>query len=177
MSAHFRTMVHPLLFYAVAGLTIVGALGVTFARDPVYAVLSLVVALFGLSALFVGLGAYFVAVIQVLVYAGAVLILFLFVVMLLDMAPERLLQTRDRTLTFFGVGFALIFLAQLTVITTTFLPRPSAPGIAAPAPVPGTTAEVGRLLFTTYALPFEVASLILLVGIIGAVALAKKRST
>lgn len=161
-------MVHPLLFYTVAGLTIVGALGVTLARNPVYAVLSLVATLFGLSALFVGLGAYFVAVIQVLVYAGAVLILFLFVVMLLDMEPERLLQTRSRKLTVLGAGFALFFLGQLAVVSAGFLRKPAEPAA-------GTTAEIGRLLFTTYALPFEVASLILLVGIIGAVALAKKR--
>lgn len=167
-------MVHPLLFYAVAGLTIVGALGVIVARDPVYAVLSLAVTLFGLSALFVGLGAYFVAVIQILVYAGAVLILFLFVVMLVEMEPERLLQTRNRMLTLLGTGFGLFFLAQLAVVTTTLL-REASPAAPVPA-VAGTTAAVGQLLFTTYALPFEAASLILLVGIIGAVALAKKKS-
>ena len=165
-------MVHPLLFYTVAGLTIVGALGVTLARNPVYAVLSLVVTLFGLSALFVGLEAYFVAMVQVLVYAGAVLILFLFVVMLLDMEPEHLLQTRSRRLTSLGAGFALFFLGQIAIITAAMVRVPAAPA-GAPA---GTAAAMGQLLFTTYALPFEVASLILLVGIIGAVALAKKKS-
>lgn len=166
-------MVHPLLFYFVAGLTIVGALGVAAARNPVYAVLSLVVTLFGLSALFVGLEAHFVAVVQILVYAGAVLILFLFVVMLLDMAPEKILQARTKSLTFLGVCFALFFLGQITVITTTLLRKPA----VMEAGQTGTTAAVGKLLFTTYALPFEVASLILLVGIIGAVALAKKRAS
>ena len=164
-------MVHPLLFYVVAGLTIVGALGVTTARNPVYAVLSLVITLFGLSALFVGLEAHFVAVVQILVYAGAVLILFLFVVMLLDMAPEKLLQARTKSLAFLGACFGLFFLSQITVISATLVH--AAPGAA----VPGTAAAVGRLLFTTYALPFEVASLILLVGIIGAVALAKKKTS
>ena len=164
-------MVHPALFYPLAGGMVGGALGVVFARSPVYAVLSLVVTLFSMSALFICLQAYFVAAIQVLVYAGAVLVLFLFVVMLLEMAPEALFRARPLATPLAGILFSLLFLWQVAKVLPDFAIGKTAVAIPAAA---GTTAAVGRLLFTTYALPFEVASLLLLVGIIGAVVLAKK---
>ena len=163
-------MLDPLLFYALSAVTTLGALGVLLARHPVYAVLSLVVSLFGLSALFVALQAFFVAVIQVLVYAGAILVLFLFVVMLLDMEPESLSLSMRRTLRWTGTALGLFFLWQvIQIFQAGDLPAPAAFGAS------GTTAAVGTLLFTTYALPFEVASLLLLVGIIGAIVLAKRK--
>lgn len=162
-------MLDPLLFYALSAVTTLGALGVLLARHPVYAVLSLVVSLFGLSALFVALGAFFVAVIQVLVYAGAILVLFLFVVMLLD-PPESLSLAMRGTLRWTGTALGLFFLWQVVrILQAGNLPVPASFGAS------GTTAAVGTLLFTTYALPFEVASLILLVGIIGAIVLAKRK--
>mgnify|MGYP001600824324 FL=1 len=164
-------MMHPLLFYTLSALTVAGALGVLLASHPVYAVLSLVLALFGLSALFVALGAYFLAVIQILVYAGAILVLFLFVVRLMDMEPEKLSLAMRRTLPLSGTAFGLLFLWQAVRISVQMIPAtPFQPSVTA-----GTTSAVGNLLFTTYALPFEVASILLLVGIIGAVVLAKKR--
>ena len=165
-------MVHPLVFYILSALMVVGALGVILARIPIYSVLSLVITLFGMSTLFVALGAYFVAAIQVLVYVGAVLVLFLFVVMLLDMAPETLLRVRSRMMLPAGITFGGIFLWQLIRVTTLLANGRELPGRE---PIAGTTAAVGKLLFTTYALPFEAASMLLLVGIIGAIVLAKKK--
>ena len=165
-------MVHPILFTCLSIMICAGALGVLLARSPVYAVLSLVIALFGLSALFVTLGAPFVAVIQILVYAGAILVLFLFVVMLSDMAPEALLQIRVGTLRVIGPLFGLFFLWQLSRVVPTLVSTASA---VKTAPVEGTTAIIGKSLFTTYALPFEVASLLLLAGIIGAIVLVKRK--
>ena len=161
-------MIHPALFYIVSGLITASALGVILARRPIYAVLSLVLVLFGLSTLFVCLHAFFVAAIQIVVYAGAVLVLFLFVVMLLDMAPEALLRARNKTMVVTGILLGLFFLWQLATVAKTL---PASAG----KPLPGTTEAIGRLLFTTYALPFEAASLLLLVGIIGAIVLAKKQ--
>ena len=161
-------MIHPALFYIVSALIVASALGVLLARRPIYAVLSLVLVLFGLSALFVCLHAFFVAAIQIVVYAGAVLVLFLFVVMLLDMAPERVLRDRNKTLMGAGLLAGLFFLWQLAGVVKALPP-------AAGKPLPGTTAAIGQLLFTTYALPFEAASLLLLVGILGAIVLAKKK--
>jgi NADH-quinone oxidoreductase subunit J len=166
-------MINPILFYSLSTLICLGALGVVLARNPVYAVLSLVVSLFALSALFVALEAYFVAVIQILVYAGAVLVLFLFVLMLLDIAPDKVLRTRTRTFrvagTLLGLGFLLQVSRIISESLTSKLPLPET-GLV------GTTATIGKSLFTTYALPFEVASLLLLAGIVGAIVLAKREA-
>jgi len=168
----FRSpMDHPFFFYSLSILMIASALGVILARNPIYAVLSLVGTLFTLSGLFILLKAYFVAIVQLTIYAGAILILFLFVVMLLDLAPETLSRVKGRTFRFFGVIFGFLFFWQLMVAFRAILadsPNPM-------SPLAGTTAAVGKLLFTTYALPFEIASVLILVGIIGAVVLAKKK--
>lgn len=172
-------MIHPALFYPVSILCVAGALGVVLARHPVYAVLSLGVTLFGLSSLFIALQATFVAMIQILVYAGAILVLFLFVVMLLDLGPEALGRARTRTLGIGGVVVAFLFLRQFVRVARTSSFAPAAaptPGLPAAGSVAGTTAAVGQELFTTYALPFEVASFILLAGIVGAIVLAKKKA-
>ncbi len=171
MKPFFHAMVHPGLFYILSALSVAGALGIILARHPVYAVLSLVVTLFGLSALFAALHAPFVAMIQILVYAGAVLILFLFVVMLLDITPETLLRSRSWTSVLAGGALALFFLFQLAQV---LCPTVSSFPAAKNGPM-GTTAVIGESLFTTYALPFEVASFLLLAGIIGAIVLAKKK--
>ncbi|MBI1953418.1 MAG: NADH-quinone oxidoreductase subunit J [Candidatus Omnitrophica bacterium] len=162
-------MESPILFYGLAFVTLLGALGVLLARHPVYAVLSLVAALFGLSGLFVLLGAFFVAAIQILVYAGAILVLFLFVVMLLDLRPDELSRLRSATWRGAALGLGGLLFWQTARVART-LPIP-----AGVQPVEGTVVAVGKLLFTTYALPFEAASLLLLVGVIGAVVLAKKK--
>ena len=164
-------MMHPVLFYIFSVVSVAGALGVVLARHPVYSVLSLVVALFALSALFVALQAYFVALIQVLVYAGAILVLFLFVVMLLDVAPETLSRVRSRSSTVMGSALAGLFLVHIARVVC---PSVSTFPVRETGPV-GTAAAIGASLFTTYALPLEVASFLLLVGIIGAIVLAKKK--
>ena len=165
-------MMQTILFYILAALAIAGALGVVLARNPVYAVLSLVATMFAISGIFVVLQAYFVAVIQILVYAGAVLVLFLFVVMLLDMAPETLFRLKGNTLKIGGTLFAGFILWEILMAAglTGVVPGSNGPGTAQ-----GTPAAVGQLLFTRFSLPFEVASLLLLVGIIGAIVLAKKK--
>ncbi|MBI3616463.1 MAG: NADH-quinone oxidoreductase subunit J [Candidatus Omnitrophica bacterium] len=164
-------MNHLFFFYTLAVLLIGSALGIILARNPVYAVLSLVSTLFALSGLFVLLGAYFVAAIQVILYAGAILVLFLFVVMLLDLTPETLFKMKGGTLKLAGTLFGLFFLWQFAQAVRTFTPFPT----STTSSVAGTTAAVGKLLFTTYALPFEVASGLVVVGIIGAIVLAKKK--
>lgn len=166
-------MGHPAVFYGLATVMVASALGVILARHPVYAVLSLVGTILALSGLFVLLQAYFVAVVQVLVYAGAILVLFLFVVMLLDLAPERVFRIQGGTMRPAGAIAGLLFLGQLILATRKGL-TPLVPSAGEISPLPGTTAAVGQQLFTTYALPFEVASLLLLVGIVGAIVLAKQ---
>ena len=164
-------MGQPILFWMLAALSVASALSVILASRPVYAVLGLVGTLFALSVLFATLQATFVAIIQILIYAGAILVLFLFVVMLLDMAPEVTFQRRWGVVGLAALLFGAAFVWELIIAARSFVP--SAAGAA--SPLPGTTGAVGKLLFTTYALPFEVASLLLLVGVIGAVVLAKKK--
>ncbi len=161
-------MIPAVFFWILSAFIVAGALGVALSRHPIYAVLSLVMTLFSLSVLFLFLSAPFVAIIQILVYAGAILVLFLFVVMLLDMAPEAL-RIRGNTLRLLGLLAGTLFLTQIIEACRWWSAAPPASG-----PL-GTTEEIGKLLFTTYALPFEVASLLLLVGIVGAVVLAKKK--
>ncbi len=155
-------------FYTIATLMIASGLAVVLLRHPIHAVLALVACLFTMAGLFVLLSAFFVAVIQILVYAGAVVVLFLFVVMLLDLSPEVIARTKQHTLMALGAGIGVILLIHLVEAT-----KVVSPGLPQ-AQEAGTAANIGQLLFTTYAVPFEMASALILVGIIGAVVLAKK---
>jgi NADH-quinone oxidoreductase subunit J len=129
--------------------------------------------MFCLASLFVMLGAFFVAALQVLLYAGAVLVLFLFVVMLLNLAPEELARLRPFTLRTVGTLTALFFCLNLVQI---LLSRQDGQPLGTlPAPAGGIEA-VGRQLFTTYVLPFELISFLILAALIGAVTLAKQKS-
>ena len=163
-------MAEAFFFYLFGGVLLLAALLVVFSRQPIYSVLSLLVAMFCLAALFVMLGAYFVAAVQILLYGGAVLVLFLFVIMLLNLAPEALARMRPFTLRGIGTVVAILFCAQLVWLFS----RPDTARSFADAPAPsGTVAEVGRLLFTTYLLPSELTSFLILAAIIGAIALAR----
>jgi len=141
-------------------------------RNPVASALSLVVSFLGLSALFMSLDAFFVGIIQVLVYAGAVMVLFLFIIMLLDIRVEE--RRRINWLaTVGGVAVALILLVQIyVVIGHSPSARRTFPALAA-----STTDDVwhiGRLLFTNYNLPFQIIGVLVLVATIGVVLLSRR---
>ena len=160
----------PIAFFIVAALAVASALGVVLNKNPVHGACALVAHLFLLAVFFVGLDAQLVGVLQVIVYAGAVVVLFLFVIMLLN------LQAEVRSM----VGAPLVFAAAACVaaLATLILGGLREPGAAAGTTLPqgyGETQELARVLFTRYALPFELTSLLLLVAIVGAVALARKR--
>ncbi len=159
-----------LLFWTFTSIAVAGAAGVILARNPVNGALSLVGSFFALAGLFLLLEAQLVAAMQVLVYAGAIMVLFLFVIMLLNLGPKDLGASR------FGVGKALGAVAAAA--TTALLLRVVGhldPTKAAVSNDFGTVAGVGRLIYTTYALPFEVVSLLLLTAILAAVVVAKGR--
>ncbi len=161
-----------IFFYVFAGFMLLAALSVVLNRQPIYSVLSLLVVMFCLAALFVMLGAYFVAALQVLLYAGAVLVLFLFVIMLLNLEPESLARMRVFTLRGAGTLTALFLFFCLTRVLRSPGHDLPLPAVAEPG---GTVEAIGRELFTTYLLPFELTSFIILAAIIGAVALAKHK--
>ena len=150
------------------------ALSVAFNRQPIYSVLSLLVVVICLACLFVMLEAYFVAVLQILLYAGAVLVLFLFVFMLLNLSPEALARAKPFTLRTAGtLAAAFLLWCLLRIYLTTEWSGLLPPQAQAPN---GSVESIGRQLFTTYLLPFELTSFIILAAIIGAVTLAKRDS-
>lgn len=156
-------------FYFFATLMILASLAVVLARNPMYNVLALVVAIFSLSSLFVILEAFFVGMILLLVYAGAVLVFFLFVVMCLnltDAALSREQQSRSRLLGFFA---SLMFFISFCLATKSFLIAQS----TGPTNIRGTIEVIGKILFTEYLLPFELTSFLLLIAIFGIVSLAQ----
>jgi NADH-quinone oxidoreductase subunit J len=163
-------MMEAVCFYAFAALMLAAAGSVVFNRQPVYSVLSLLVVMLCLAALFVMLGAYFVAALQVLLYGGAVLVLFLFVIMLLNLEPEALARMRLFTLRGAGTGAALLLLWLLVRV----LRGGRGLALSASPAAEGTVEAIGRQLFTTYLLPFELTSFLILAAIIGAVTLAKR---
>jgi NADH-quinone oxidoreductase subunit J len=162
----------PFLFWLFASLTVIFGAAVVLNRNPVASALSLVVSFLGLSALFMSLDAFFVGIIQVLVYAGAVMVLFLFIIMLLDLRAEE--RRRINWLsTAGGMGVAVILLVQIWLVIGHFqAARQILPSLAEP-----TTDDVwniGGLLFTDYNLPFQVIGVLVLVATVGVVLLSKR---
>jgi NADH-quinone oxidoreductase subunit J len=162
-----------ILFYLFAALTLLcGFLVIAnpFTRNPVTSAMFLVLTIVSMAGLFVLLHAFFLAAVQILVYAGAVMVLFLFVIMLLDLKEEE-----RRRIKLFGLitGSASV-LAVLAMVLKTILVD-SKPGAGLPTPtLEGSTAALGRSLFTNYLLPFEILSLLLLVAMVGVILLSKK---
>ena len=159
----------PLLFLLLAALTVASALTVVVHRNPVRSACALVVTLCLLAVFFLGLDAQLVALLQAIVYAGAIIVLFLFVIMLLNLQVEARAMAGTPL-----VGTAAVGGVALAVLIVTALRRAAPPaGRGVPAGF-GETAALARQLFTVYLVPFELTSLLLLVAIVGAVALAKK---
>jgi NADH-quinone oxidoreductase subunit J len=163
-------------FYTIAAFILGFAVLVVTTRDTVHSVLFLVLDFLFVAALYVLLGAQFVAAIQVLVYAGGIVVLYLFVVMLVNLKrPPEVYEDPNRR-TKLGFWLAAAVLVEVVIIAVYGVARP-APALGAAAlqvPVSGNTEEVGWLLYTHYLIPFEVASMLLLVAMIGAIVLAKR---
>ncbi len=159
------------VFYPLALLTVVGAFAVILAHNPVYAAMSLVATFFGIAGIYVVLSAHLLAALQVIVYAGAIMVLFLFVIMLLSLSEQDLGERRLTLWKVLGGAAACVF-AALAYIVFEGVPQDSAGSLP---PGYGTVAGVGRVLFTQYVLPFEATSILLLVAIVGAVVVAKAK--
>ena len=161
-----------ILFYVFAALTLLCGLLVVanpFSRNPVTSAMFLVLTIISMAGLFVLLHAFFLAAVQVLVYAGAVMVLFLFVIMLLDLKEEE-----RRKVGKLGLIAGLAAVGAIVGIFVRSL-LATQPGRDLPAPtVEGGVIPLGRLLFTNYLLPFEIVSLLLLVAMVGVILLSKK---
>jgi NADH-quinone oxidoreductase subunit J len=164
-------------FYTLAAFILGFAILVVTTKDTVHSVLFLVLDFLFVAALYVMLNAPFLAVIQVLVYAGGIVVLYLFVVMLVNLKrpPEAHRDPNRRTS--LGFGLAAAILLEVGAILAYGYARPATgfPVAAAAAmPVTGNTEQVGWMLYTSYLIPFEIASMLLLVAMIGAIILAKR---
>jgi len=160
-----------ILFYFFAALTLLCALLVVanpFSRSPVVSAMFLVLTVVSLAGLFVLLHAFFLAAVQILVYAGAVMVLFLFVIMLLDLKEEG-----RRRINAFGIIAGLLTVGSVGLVLLSAVGQ-SRPGSQLGQPtLEGLPAPLGKLLFTNYLLPFEILSLLLLVAMVGAIVLTK----
>jgi NADH-quinone oxidoreductase subunit J len=157
------------LFILFGAVAVCGAIMVVTRKHPMASALYLILTLFAVAALFVLRQAHFLAAVQVIVYAGAVVVLFVFVIMLINVPEDRLPVERATTMRVLGVLAAGFFILESAVLAR----RYSMP--AGPAAEVGTVETVGRALFTDYLLAFEITSVLLLAAVIGAIALAKRK--
>ena len=169
------TFLEYVVFFSAAVMILGGAIGVIILKNPVHAALGLVLTLFGVAVQFVAMEAHFLAAVQVIVYAGAIVVLFLFVIMLLGVDREESLGDPLRIQRPLAIALGLIVFALIvglmgnhwaTGASTVTGPLTGGQG--------GNVEHVARALFTTYLWPFELTSALLVVGVVGGVALARR---
>jgi len=166
------------VFIVCGALAILGAIGLILAREPVHSALSLVLVMVALAVLYLMLGAAFIAAIQILVYAGAIMVLFVFVIMLLNAGVE--VRTNVSRIAFWvGLPLAVLFLAEMVYSLSRHYAASGAPASAGAVagPVPASTEELSMKIFTDFVLPFELTSILILIAILGALVLAKKEAS
>ena len=157
------------LFILFGAIAVCGAVMVVTRKHPMASALYLILTLFAVAALFVLRQAHFLAAIQVIIYAGAVVVLFVFVIMLINVPEDRLPVERATTMRVLGVLAAGFFILESAVLARQYvMPK-------GPAAEVGTVEAVGRALFTDYLLAFEITSVLLRAAVIGAIALAKRK--
>ena len=162
-------------FYYMAAASVVSALLAVTRKNPVHSMLWVLALFLHVAGIFLVLGAEFLAAVQVIVYAGAILIFYLFVVMLLDLPDE---EARPRFGSYWplAAGVGLSFAAMAWLAWVGIGVAPAVTKVASKGPAPGNVSAIGVALFGPFALPFEIASLLLLAAIIGTVVLARRRS-
>lgn len=159
------------LFYLFAGLTVISAMLVPLSRNPVHGAMCMILSFVGTAALFALLHSFFLAVLQVLVYAGAVMVLFLFIIMLLNVGRAQALRPSRLAL---GAGTVMLGVLVMSVIR--FVTHPSTgPWAEAGSATPGAVAShLGRELFTKHLLPLEMIGLLLLAAMVGVIFISKR---
>jgi NADH-quinone oxidoreductase subunit J len=157
------------LFFALATIAVAGAISLILQKHPIHSALSLIVVMVSLAGLYLLLGAEFISAVQIIVYAGAIMVLFIFVIMLLN-AGEEERTNFSRMATYVGVPLAVLFAAGLAWWVSH--------GSQALAGLPGevtSTKNLSMLLFREYAFPFEMTSVLILIAILGAIVLAQRQ--
>jgi NADH-quinone oxidoreductase subunit J len=161
-----------LLFILFAGLAVGCAIAVVAQRNPLYSAISLIGVFISLACLYVMLAAPFIAAVQVIVYAGAIMVLVVFVIMLLNVEAEERRRTRVAFLVPAGVALAAVLIAEVSFLIASVETSASTP--TNNLSDVGLTGSIGAALFTTYLLPFEITSILLLMAIVGAMTLARR---
>jgi len=165
-------------FFVLAAIAIISALMVVANTNPVRSALSLVVTFLAVAAFYITLSAQFIAAVQIIVYAGAIMVLFLFVIMLLNLGAPAPVKERGSIQPKIAVGLGIAFMMLLAVA-----PLASLPGVQTPASIKqvqnmGTVESIGKALYSPalpWLFPFEITSILLLVAVIGAIIMAKRR--
>ncbi|HEX4001127.1 MAG TPA: NADH-quinone oxidoreductase subunit J [Candidatus Acidoferrales bacterium] len=160
-----------IVFFFFALLAVAGAVMLILAREPIHSALSLILVMTALATLYLLLGAEFIAAVQIIVYAGAVMVLFVFVIMLLNMGNEE--RTNFSKFAYVGLVAAFVLLLE----AAHWMYRSPLGRVVANGPEPATsfsTVELSKLLFRSYLLPFEATSILILIAILGALVLARK---
>jgi NADH-quinone oxidoreductase subunit J len=159
-------------FLIFAALAVFCAVNLVVQKHPIASALSLIGVMGSLAVLYLQLGGEFIFAAQVIVYAGAIMVLFIFVIMLLNAGAETPTFQVSRFVRYFGIILFFAFLGLISFIIQAMLPKTE--GVVFGAFQGGTALEVGRKLFTSYLLPFEVTSVLILIAIVGAIVLARK---
>jgi NADH-quinone oxidoreductase subunit J len=162
------------IFLALAIIAVVSAVNILIQRHPIYGALSLILTFGALAGIYLQMQAEFIAVMQVVVYTGAIMVLFVFVIMLLNVGAEERSTERLRWVKLFAVPLAIVLIAELGLIVFRSFTSEAIPVGTPSVNVTANTQLIGKLLYTQYALPFEVTSVLLLVAIVGAIVMAKK---
>lgn len=160
-----------ILFFIVALLAVASAFYFVFARNPIYSILSLIVTMFSIAGLYVLLNAQFLGIVQIIVYAGAIMVLFLYILMMLN------LNKADESKKHNALKFIGVFAGGILLVGILGAFRGVKENILAGDQIDytvGLTKNLGRLLFNQYVLPFEFASILILAGIVGAVLIGKR---
>jgi NADH-quinone oxidoreductase subunit J len=163
-----------LLFWPLAIVALLASVSMILQRNPVHSALSLIVTLLSLAGLFLLLSSHFLAVIQVIIYAGAIMVLFLFVIMLLDVQRTETTVSRVKLQKSLGVLLGVVFFIETALVLRSGVVRDMAAATPLDADF-GTAAALGRVLFSHYVFPLQLAAVLLFVALIGAVVLSKRR--
>ena len=164
--------IDPILFLIFAGIAVLSAISLVLQTHPIASALSLVGVMGALAVLYLLLGGEFIMAAQLIVYAGAIMVLFVFTIMLLNSAAERRSLGRPTLARWLGIPLLAVFVLLVSWMIQSRLP-PTA-GVTFGAFTQATARDIGAPLFTHYLLPFEVTSLLILIAILGAVVLARK---
>ena len=161
------------IFFVLAALAVIGAISLILQKHPIHSALSLIVVMVALAGMYLLMGAEFVAAVQIIVYGGAIMVLFIFVIMLLNAGEEERTDF-SKLAKFGGLPLALALtglLAAAMVRHGNAIPNPDTPGVLA------STGNLSTLLFTTFVYPFELTSFLILVAIMGALVLAQREKS